>query len=102
MTVTFDLTQEEVSKVEQARHYGIDMTPMIKGLIAGLPTWEPKIEKPLTTLENIATEEGETYGEKLLAKLRAEGALGVWTDRTESSEELAREFRAEAERRCTF
>ena len=57
MTLTLELTQEEETKIDQARHYGIDMTRMIKGLIAGLPAWEPKTEMVLPSPENLSTEE---------------------------------------------
>ncbi len=43
-----------------------------------------------------------TAGARLLAELKAEGALGIWQDRTEDSAELARELRRQAEGRERF
>ena len=77
---SLELSPEAMRRVEAARSKGIDVENLFS-------RW----------LEQLPEEPEQTWGARVSADLQSQGVIGMWSDRPESSEELAQEFRRKAE-----
>ncbi len=86
MTLTIELTSAQEARLRaEAERAGKEPAAVLTAWVDALPAGTPA--------------SSETWGARKLTELRANGALGVWKDRSEDSQTLAAEFRALAETR---
>lgn len=87
MTLTIELTPEQEARLRaEAKRTGKEPTAVVVEWVETLSAETPAPTEP-------------TWGERKLAELKANGALGAWKDRPEDSLTLAAEFKALAETR---